>query len=256
MKRTTQYSWELPEHEKREVHKGFEIRVSYPPQIVTDVKEKSRHKWTHLHRQIHLGDYERCKAELVEAKVRLIESQRRLEREKVDEKALKDAKRELAIAKADVEREMKERKRLGLPLDIDPFDESFPTGVPSTSVEVKSVETKKNNVKTCYFLARGSVQGVMFRQTLIRGARKRNLRAGATNLDDGRSVAITLNGEHSKIELFAKDIACTKELNSWGAKVEAWIKVDQKDGKDIFDHQVTTENVDTFAWDSSVEMFL
>jgi len=258
VKRTTQYSWELPEHEKREVHKGFEIRVSYPPKIVSDEKEKSRHKWTHLHRQIHLGDYERCKAELIEAKVRLMESQRRLERERVDEKQLKDAKRELAIAKADLEREMKERKRLGLPLDIDPFDESFPTGVPSSSVKVSGgVETKTSDVmKTCYFLARGSVQGVMFRQTLIRGARKQNLRAGATNLDDGRSVAITLIGEASKIESFARNITSMKELNSWGAKVESWITIDQKDGKDISDHQVTTENVDTFAWDTSVKMFL
>ena len=47
-----------------------------------------------------------------------------------------------------------------------------------------------------------------------------------------------------------------KELNSWGAKVESWITIDQKDGKDISDHQVTTENVDTFAWDTSVKMFL
>jgi acylphosphatase len=261
VKRTTQYSWELPEHEKREVHQGFQIRVSYPPAIVADKKEKSRHKWTHLHRQIHLGDYERCKAELIEAKVRLMESQRRLEREKVDEKALKDAKRELAIAKADLEREMAERKRLGLSIHIDPFDESFSTGVsssssPSVVVDDGDETKKKTKKKTCYFVACGAVQGVMFRQTLIRGARKRNLRAGATNLDDGRSVAITLLGDPMIIESFANEIKSKKELNSWGARVDSWAIVEEGKGKDIAIHQVTTENVDTFAWDTSVKMFL
>jgi hypothetical protein len=33
-----------------------------------------------------------------------------------------------------------------------------------------------------YFIAIGKVQGVMFRQTIMRGAMKRGIKAGATNL--------------------------------------------------------------------------
>eukprot|EP00939_MAST-03C_sp_MAST-3C-sp1_P002916 g2916.t1 len=278
VKRSTAYSWELPEWEKREVPPGFEMRISGPPRDVIDPREKNRHKWTHLHRQVHLGDYERCKAELSEAKERLEKSEKRLQREEADVKAFARATKDLALAKAEFQKEMDMRKRLGLPMDVDPFDESFPTGPPSSAEallapalppsppKTKSVsdeappktktmvpvpETKKTTTTTTrHFIARGTVQGVMFRQTLIRAALKRKLQAGATNRKDG-SVAISLRGREVDVEALAKDMRSC-ELNSWGASVASLDTT--SDGIPV--HQVTTENVDTFAWDPTVKMYL
>jgi len=273
VKRSTAYSWELPEWEKREVPVGFEMRISSPPAHVSDEKERNRHKWTHLHRQIHLGDYEKCKAELAEAKERLVDSQKRLNKERDDAIALKRAKEDLARAKADVARELQLRESLGLPMNVDPFDESFPTSPSEVwtrengrGADMPTKEASKANASdlnavadesvTRFYTARGTVQGCMFRQTLIRAARKRGLRAGATNLADG-SVAITLMGVKVDVDRLASDLVSLEELNSWGAKATAVVAAsDPKGGIEIGAHQVTTENVDTFAWDEGVKMYL
>ena len=52
------------------------------------------------------------------------------------------------------------------------------------------METRKT------FLVKGNVQGIMFRQTVIRGAKKRALKAGATNDPDDRNIVrFTLEGD-------------------------------------------------------------
>jgi acylphosphatase len=105
-----------------------------------------------------------------------------------------------------------------------------------------------------YYLARGNVQGVMFRQTLIRAAQKRNLSAGATNLPGGREVVITLDGAEAAIEEMIETARSLKPLNSWGAAVDEL--VEQKSGRELNEHQVTTENVDDFSWNPEINMFL
>ena len=126
----------------------------------------------------------------------------------MDEKQLK-GQQSLRLQRQ-ILREMKERKRLGLPLDIDPFDESFPTGVLFCQSGDENVGCENENVLLSCSRFR---TGCYVSSDIDRGARKQNLRAGATNLDDGRSVAITLIGEASKIESFARNITSMKELN-------------------------------------------
>ena len=54
--------------------------------------------------------------------------------------------------------------------------------------------------ETVSYRANGRVQNVMFRQTLIRGAQKRGLEAGASNdASDRRVVTFTLCGDPSKV---------------------------------------------------------
>jgi acylphosphatase len=105
-----------------------------------------------------------------------------------------------------------------------------------------------------FFLVQGNVQGVMFRQTLIRAAQKRSLRAGATNLPGGCEVAVTLDGDDDAIMEMMKAARELKPLNSWGAAIDEL--VEQSGGRHIRVHQVTTDNVDDFSWNPSVNMFL
>jgi len=105
-----------------------------------------------------------------------------------------------------------------------------------------------------FFLVKGNVQGVMFRQTLIRAAQKRSLRAGATNLPGGSEVAITLDGDDKAILEIIKAAKALKPLNSWGAAIEE-LK-EQQGGRKIQRHQVTTDNVDEFSWNPNINMFL
>lgn len=106
-----------------------------------------------------------------------------------------------------------------------------------------------------YYKVIGNVQGVMFRQTLIRGALKRGLQAGATNLSDG-SVSFVLNGEESQIEEIILFLKSGKVINSWKAQVEQLLVLPEEDGILFEDHQVTTDNVDNFNWSEGVEMYL
>lgn len=55
---------------------------------------------------------------------------------------------------------------------------------------------------------------------MIRGALKRKLRAGATNLkEDKNKVSFTLEGDNEKIIDLVNTMKSGKVLNSWGAKV-------------------------------------
>ena len=108
---------------------------------------------------------------------------------------------------------------------------------------------------THYYKVIGNVQGVMFRQTLIRGALKRGLQAGATNLADG-SVSFVLKGEKEQIDEIINFLESGKVINSWKAKVEKLSELSEKDAIAFENHQVTTDNVDNFNWSEGVEMYL
>ncbi|RLA64584.1 MAG: hypothetical protein DRQ88_00565 [Epsilonproteobacteria bacterium] len=105
-----------------------------------------------------------------------------------------------------------------------------------------------------YFKALGKVQGVMFRQTIMRGAMKRGLKAGATNLPSKNEVDFMLEGEDAVIQEMVDFIKSGKAINDWDAKIEKLEEVNTDDS--IGDYEVTTENVDSFNWSTNVNFYL
>ena len=106
-----------------------------------------------------------------------------------------------------------------------------------------------------HFRVEGQVQGVMFRQTLIRAAQRGGLQAGASNLGDG-SVACVLKGDERAIEAIIAGLKRGEPLNSWGARVSTLERIEPSSGLPLKAHQVTTDNVDRFRWSPRVSMFL
>lgn len=108
--------------------------------------------------------------------------------------------------------------------------------------------------KTRFFMVQGKVQGVMFRQTLIRGAQRRNLSAGATNSSDGLKVDFCLVGNNEKIQEIIDFLKSDVSINSWNPEISA--VHEYPEGKTVSEHEVNTENVDGFEWSTDIEMFL
>lgn len=105
-----------------------------------------------------------------------------------------------------------------------------------------------------YLVATGKVQGVMFRQTIIRAAEKRKIQAGATNLPSGNEVAVTLVGDEDLINEIVEGLTSGRPINSWGAFPSQVEVLEQ--GMELNEHQVTTDNVDDFKWSTGVEFYL
>lgn len=105
-----------------------------------------------------------------------------------------------------------------------------------------------------YFIAIGKVQGVMFRQTIMRGAMKRGLKAGATNLPNTHEVDFMLEGDDEKIQEIVDFIRSGKNINDWEAKIDELKEIES--GNTIADYEVTTENVDSFNWSTDVNFYL
>lgn len=107
---------------------------------------------------------------------------------------------------------------------------------------------------TKIFTAAGKVQGVMFRQTLIRGLLKKNLSGGAANMPERDKVKFFISGEDKIIIEFIKVLKSAKELNNWGARVET---LEEIEGEVLpEEYEVTTENVNDFDWSPNVSMYL
>ncbi len=106
-----------------------------------------------------------------------------------------------------------------------------------------------------HFLVTGRVQGVMFRQTLIRAAEKAGLKGAASNMPDG-SVFCLLAGDGEKIEAIQERLRSGMQLNSWGAQVAELRPLSVAQALPFEQHQVTTANVDSFGWSAGVEMYL
>jgi len=106
-----------------------------------------------------------------------------------------------------------------------------------------------------HFRVQGRVQGVMFRQTLIRAAQRRGLQAGASNVGDGAVVCV-LKGDATAIEAILAGLKRGDSLNSWGAQVRSLVRIEPSAGLALHAHQVTTDNVDRFRWNPRVNMFL
>ncbi len=106
-----------------------------------------------------------------------------------------------------------------------------------------------------YFKVTGKVQGVMFRQTFIRGALTRGLKAAASNLSDG-SVSCFVSGPTDMINDIIAKLLSGDPINSWGALVDKMIDIPGPEGIQFEKHQVTTSNVGAFNWSQDVEMYL
>jgi acylphosphatase len=103
--------------------------------------------------------------------------------------------------------------------------------------------------------ATGRVQGVMFRQTFVRALQKRGLEGGASNSRHRRDeITFTAKGAAEVVEELIGKMGAGQPLNSWGARVESLELLD--DVIPIDRHQVTTFNVDEFAWSPDVEFYL
>ena len=104
------------------------------------------------------------------------------------------------------------------------------------------------------YVVKGKVQGVMFRQTVIRAAQKRSLQAGATNLASGNEVSVSLIGEDAGINEIISGLEKGEPINSWQALPESVSLLDEF--IELSEHQVTMENVDSFNWSGGVEFYL
>ena len=106
-----------------------------------------------------------------------------------------------------------------------------------------------------YFQVSGRVQGVMFRQTFIRGCQVRGLKAAASNLSDG-TVSCYIQGPTDMINDLMVKLRSGQLINSWGACVDRITPLSDTEGIAFEKHQVTTSNVDAFNWSSGVDMYL
>lgn len=106
-----------------------------------------------------------------------------------------------------------------------------------------------------YFVIRGQVQNVMFRQTIIRAMQARDVVGGATNHKrENDRVDITVMGDKDTVDEFIRIVGDGRKLNSWGARASS---MEEKSvGIQIVEHQVNTVNVDDFSWNSDVTMYI
>lgn len=109
--------------------------------------------------------------------------------------------------------------------------------------------------KNVFLAAKGNVQGVMFRQTILKVAKNLGLTAGATNCYyDPERVDISLQGEENKLRLFFDKLKPGKELNSWGAKIDNFEYLDN--GRRPLDHQINTNNFQDFNWRQDITFYV
>ena len=124
VKRTTAYSWQLPEG-GREVAAGQELRIEESRPMLRANMRKAR---VDAPSQADPLAPWRCVAELVEARKRLNRAEKKSAQERDHAAALGAAQQTLLQARARLGHELDERRRLGLSMEIDPFDASFETG--------------------------------------------------------------------------------------------------------------------------------
>jgi acylphosphatase len=106
----------------------------------------------------------------------------------------------------------------------------------------------------CYYLVHGRVQGVMFRQTVVRAAMARGLVVGATNTPNPSVVELLLRGEAASIDEMESLLTAGRDLNSWGARVERLER--QTGAKPLEQYEVTSDNVNTFDWNPNLERYI
>ena len=108
---------------------------------------------------------------------------------------------------------------------------------------------------TVHYRARGRVQRIMFRQTMIRAALKRGLEAGVSNNPRRRDIVyIALKGTAERIKDMVEWLTSGKDLNNWGSRVDAL--EEEHTSRLLVDYQVNTNNVNDFNWNPNIVMYL
>lgn len=113
----------------------------------------------------------------------------------------------------------------------------------------------EGEIVTVHYRARGRVQRIMFRQTMIRAALKRGLKAGVSN-DPGRRdvVFIVLQGTVECIADMVAWMTSGEDLNNWGSRVETL--EEEQTSRLLDDYQINTNNVNDFNWNPNITMYL
>ena len=110
-------------------------------------------------------------------------------------------------------------------------------------------------MKTVYLIARGKVQEVLFKKTLVIGAHRHGVNGGVTNSEEDKDrVDITLSGEPDKVDGLLALLKPGRKLNSIGAEFTSVEFVDS--GKKIEDHQAHTGQFDQLKFPAEVEFYL
>ena len=109
--------------------------------------------------------------------------------------------------------------------------------------------------KPYFYIFKGIVQNVMFRQTFLRACLKLDIDAGATNhpIEKDR-CDLTLFGTESNVNNLMSKIILGKWLNSWGAKVEK-IEIIEN-GIPPYDHSINTGNIKKMAYNENIEFYI
>jgi len=109
-----------------------------------------------------------------------------------------------------------------------------------------------------YFDVYGKVQKVMFRQTLMRAAKKRNLFAAASNdRTDPQHVLCYVEGDEKLCQEIMERIESGMQLNSWGAKASKLEVCERPESDFLYEEfEVNTKNVDDINWSEGVEFYL
>jgi acylphosphatase len=109
--------------------------------------------------------------------------------------------------------------------------------------------------KTVFLVAKGKVQEVMFRKTLMFGAFKRGIAAGGSNSKtDPDRVDITLSGPADKVDDLIAALQSGRPLNSIGAAIDSVAFAEE--GLPITQHITHTEQFDKVIPPKGVEFYL
>lgn len=111
-----------------------------------------------------------------------------------------------------------------------------------------------------YFEAYGVVQGVHFRQTIVRSCKLKNITAGVSNdKTNPNKVSCFFSGNKQAIDEFYKLIISTHPLNSRGADIEKTQNLNLPESSNslfLESFDIHTKNIDSYFWDSKVEIYI
>jgi acylphosphatase len=106
-----------------------------------------------------------------------------------------------------------------------------------------------------YVVAKGKVQEVMFRKTLVRASHKYGVEAGGTNSKvDSDVVEITVAGESDKIDSFLEFLSSGKKLNSIGAQIFSLEPMSE--GLRVGDHVTHTGQFGSMSFPTDVVFYV
>ena len=109
--------------------------------------------------------------------------------------------------------------------------------------------------RTVYLIARGKVQEVLFKKTLVMAGHRHSVNAGVTNSEEDKNrVDITITGEPEKVAELLDVLKPGRKLNSIGAEFSSVEIVDS--GKAFDAHTAHTGQYETTRFPEGVEFYV